>query len=65
MSIFPGSSKQDSKNNPHSLTAFESHFFEDGEVAVCCCGWKSKGCSTVSEASAEHYKHQAEITSTH
>lgn len=41
----------------HTLSAFEESFLEDGKIAVCECGWKSRRHITEGNAIEEHAKH--------
>ncbi len=40
----------------HSIIAFEQDFLEDGEVAVCTCGWRSER-GTLQQIRAWHQTH--------
>ena len=41
----------------HSLIEYESDFLEDGERAVCECGWKSERQESTAKATMAHYEH--------
>jgi hypothetical protein len=43
----------------HTLSAFEEYFLEDGKIAVCACGWKSRRHITEGNAILEHSRHVA------
>jgi hypothetical protein len=44
---------------PHNIYSFEEDFLEDGEVAVCSCGWRSKR-GAHRQAMAWHATHKQE-----